>query len=195
MQSQSKILKWSLIFGIVIVTNLFVNYSISLVYSAPQYNDFCKQSQVVMTPSTQSDCVTGGGQWVTTPFDPTQYGATLATPTTAPNIPTVQKISGYCNPDYTCSNNFTTAQSTYDRNVFITLVAVGVVLIVLSFFTKANVVLGTALSFSGVLSLVIASFRYWSSAYGWMRVLILAIALAALIILAMRKFKNENIRS
>lgn len=147
MQNQSKILKWSLILGIVIVTNLFINYSVSLVLTEPSYNDFCPQ--------------------------------TLTNPQST---------------DITCSNNYTTAVNNYNAKVFVTLVAVGVILIVISFFTKANAVLGTALSFSGVLSLVIASFRYWSSAFGWVRVLILGVALVALVYLAVRKFKNEAIR-
>ncbi len=75
-----------------------------------------------------------------------------------------------------------------------TLVAVGVILIIVSFFLKTNAVVSTSFSLSGILTLVIASFRYWSSAYGWMRVVILGIALIALIYLAMRKFKNETIR-
>ena len=144
MHTQSKFLKWSLIIGIVIVANMFINYSISLIWSEPQYIDFCPQTNVI---APQSD-------------------------------------------DIACSNNFTTAENNYQAKVFMTLVVIGVLLIVLSFFTKANPVLTTALSFSGVLSLVIASFRYWSLAYGWVRVVILGIALVALIILAIRKFKQ-----
>jgi hypothetical protein len=148
MQNQSKLLKWSLILGIVIVANLFINYSLSLVYSEPNYNDFCPQS------------------YAATPADVAQ--------------------------ETICSNNYTAAYDNYEAEVFGTLVAIGVILVILSFFTKANPVLGTALSLTGVLSLVIASFRYWSQAYGWVRVLILAVALAALIYVAIKKFSKKS---
>jgi hypothetical protein len=151
MQTQSKLLKWSLILGIVIVTNLFVNYSISLVVSEPQYNDFCPQT------------------YAPTPASEVQQNL--------------------------CSNNFTSAMNSYEAKIFIILVAVGAVLIVASFFLKTNPVVSTALSFAGLLSLVIASMRYWSSADNWLKVVILGIALAALIALAVKKFKNESLRS
>jgi hypothetical protein len=147
MQSQSKLLKWSLILGIVIVTNLFVNYSISLVYNQPQYSDFCTQTYAP-TPASEAE----------------------------------QTI---------CSNDFTTAMNTYEANIFIVLVAIGAALIITSFFLKTNPVVSTALSFAGLLSLVIASMRYWSSANNWLKVLILGVALAALIALALRKFKTS----
>jgi len=150
MQTQSKLLKWSLILGIVIVANLFINYSISLVLTEPSYNDFCPQTYTV------------------SPADVAQQ-----------NI---------------CSNNYTAAENNYQAEVFIILVIVGVILVILSFILKTNSVISTSLSLSGILTLVIASFRYWSSAYGWVRVIILGLALAALIYLALRKFKNETVR-
>ncbi len=86
------------------------------------------------------------------------------------------------------------AQAVYDRNIFVALVSMGVILIAASLLSKTNLVLDTALSLAGVLSLIIASFRYWSSAYEWMKVLILAIALITLVTFALRKFKNEKVR-
>jgi hypothetical protein len=38
MQNQSRVLKWSVIIGILIVLNLFFNYAISLVYKQPVWN-------------------------------------------------------------------------------------------------------------------------------------------------------------
>jgi len=145
MQSQSKILKWSLIIGIVIVANMLINYSVSLFLSEPQYNDFCPQTYAVTTQST--------------------------------NI--------------ICSNNFTAALNDYQAKVFTILVVVGVLLVALSFFLKTNQVVSTALSLSGLLSLIIASMRYWSSANNWIKVVILGLALVILIALALRKFKTS----
>jgi hypothetical protein len=38
---ENKILKWSLILSAVIVANLFFNYSLSYIFDAPEYSEFC----------------------------------------------------------------------------------------------------------------------------------------------------------
>ena len=48
-----------------------------------------------------------------------------------------------------------------------------------------------ALSFAGVLSFIIASMRYWTSADDLIKVIILGIALAILIFIAFKKFKDN----
>lgn len=183
MQPQSRILKWSLIIGIMIISNLFINYATSLVYKSPQYEAFCPSQQVNEAITTQSACVSKGGQW---------NGGTdqvYMDPTTSIPKQVIYKNPGYCNVNYTCQKNYDTARESYDRNIFIILAAVGTLLIIGSFFSRANAVVSTALSFAGVLSLVIASMRYWSQANDWLKVLILGVALASLIVLAVRKFK------
>lgn len=186
-QKQSRFTKWSLIIGIVIVLNLFFNYSASLLFNEPQYDAFCTQNQINVAPETQDACVQVGGQWnaYTTPVVEKM-----------PNGQT-KTIAGYCDPQFTCRQNFETAQKTYDRNVFVTLVVLGVLCIVLSMILKGNDTLGTALSFGGVLSLVIASMRYWSYADNVLKVAILGLALILLIVIAMKKFNdtNETVRS
>jgi len=146
-QKTSRVVKWSLIIGIVIVLNLFFNYSISVIYKAPQYDQFCKNPQIVEPITTQQQAY-----------------------------------------DYTCNQNYQNAQNTYDRNVFITLVALGVVVVALSFIFKANEVLSASFALGGVLSFIVASVRYWSSANDLIKMIILGIALVILIYMAYRKF-------
>lgn len=52
--SHSRLVIWALGFAIVIVTNLFFNYAIALVYHEPVYNDFCPIVQIEATPSDSS---------------------------------------------------------------------------------------------------------------------------------------------
>jgi uncharacterized membrane protein len=82
---------------------------------------------------------------------------------------------------------YNTAQKTYNRIVFIILVALGVISLVLGALF-ANAILALAFSWGGVLSLVIASMRYWTDADNILKVVILAVALGALIFTAVRKF-------
>jgi hypothetical protein len=67
----------------------------------------------------------------------------------------------------------------------------GAICVAIGNFLKRNLVVGIALSLAGVLSFIIASMRYWGSADDLIKVIILAIALAILIWLAIKRFKND----
>ncbi len=174
-QKQSRILKASLIAGIVIVINLFFNYTLSLVYKEPTYDAFCPNTAQVVSAPNKEQCVANGGQWNE------NY----------PGDPALPSPKGYCDQQFMCRNNFDTAQKAYDRNVFLTLVILGAVIVALGNFLKGNQLISSALSLAGVLSFIIASMRYWSSADNLIKVIILGIALAILIWVAMKKFKNS----
>jgi len=174
-ERQPRFLKWSLVLAIAIVSNLFINYALSLAYKEPTWDAFCPQQQVINPVTTEQECVSKGGQWNgNVPF--------------APDGKPMSK--GYCDPNYTCQNNYNSARDIYERNVFVTLVVLGVILIIAGVFTAGGSVLRTALSLSGSLSILIASIRYWHVAHDWLKVLILGVALAALITLAVKKFRS-----
>ncbi len=179
METQSKVLKWALIVGIVIVINMFFNYALSLVYKSPEYETFCPNTaQVVENVNTQKQCVTIGGQW-----NPNYYNQPIPAEKMV--------IQGYCDQQFTCRNNYEAAQKVYDRNVFITLVILGALCVAFGSFLKGNILISIALSLAGVLSFIIASMRYWTSADDLIKVIILAIALAILIWVAVKKFKSN----
>lgn len=173
-------MKWSLIVGIVIVLNLFFNYSLSLIYSAPEYQNFCPDKQVIESVTTKEACLLGGGQW----NDASYYGSPVPVDVSG------KAVEGYCNQNYTCQKNFDQASKVYDRNVFITLIILGVITMILGFTLKNKQVLATAFSWGGVLSFLIASLRYWSSADKLVRVLILGSALATLVWVGVKKFND-----
>ena len=151
METKPKVLKWALIIGIVVVLNLFFNYTISLFYKEPEYNNFFPQPQMV-----QSSLDLVKQQVEQIKFNEEQ-------------------------------KKYDNAREIYNRNIFIVLVVLGVLsLVVGAFITNEIVTLG--LSWGGVLSLIIASMRYWSSADNLIRVLILGFALVVLIWLAIKKF-------
>jgi len=180
--NNSGVLKWSLIIAIVLVINLFVGYAVSVIYQEPQYENFCPADITNQTYNTQAECLAVGGQW-------NQTASVAQEPTTTKGItaPGPQVIS-YCNPTFSCENSYDKANTNYDRNVFATLVILGVLMIVLGFVLKGNEVLSYGFSLAGVLSFLIASVRYWSAADDIVKLIILAAALAALIYLAYKKF-------
>lgn len=167
---ENKILKWALILSIVIVANLFFNYTLSLVFNSPKHEEFCpfeKTSQVI---ENKQQCEQADGIW----------NANL----------TAKPSSGYCDLYSKCNNRFEEANKTYEQKVFIALVVIGVLVLAASFFMKSNTVLVSAFALTSVLDLVIASIRYWRYSDEILKVSILFIALAALIYLAVKKFKN-----
>lgn len=167
----SRFAKWSLTLGIVIVLNMFFNYAISLVYKSPEYPT---QPQIIPTTETKESCLAVGGQWnANTYVAPDQK-----------NTPV-----GYCDPDYTRRNQYEHDRKNYNRNVFIVLVVLGILSILIGVLVATEVI-SAALSWGGVLSLIIASMRYWSDAGNVLKVVILAVALAALLWVAVRKFSR-----
>ena len=179
MNNQSKILRWSVIIGIIIVLNLFFNYTLSLVYGAPEFEDFCPQTQIVNVPDNQNECVAQGGQWT----NDANYGKPL--------VEGVVRPSGYCDLQYSCRQAFEDATKPYNKNVFIILVVLGALAVLVGNLLKGNEVISNGLALGGVLSFIIASMRYWSSADDLFRVIILAIALGLLIWIAWRKFSER----
>ncbi len=164
----------AIIVAIVIVLNLFSNYAVSLIYQEPAYESYVKPAQVVENITTKDKCISVGGQWSENAY-PTEKGAT--------------KIEGYCNPNYTKDLDFQKDRASYEKKVFITLIVFGVLLLVLAGFMTVQI-LSVSFAWGGVLSLIIASMRYWSLADRVAKVAILALALALLIWLAVKKFNK-----
>ncbi len=175
------ILKWALVLGIVIVLNLFINFSIALVYEMPQWDTYCPQKQVTIQPDTQAKCIAEGGAW-------TENAMTMESKPIM--VPNQIEPKGYCDVNFTCQKNYAEALSVYNRNVFIVLVIAGVLSLGIGFFLNTYTAVSLGLSFGGVLSFIIGSVRYWSDMDDYIRVIILGLALAALIWLGVKKIKD-----
>jgi len=183
MQTKS-ILKWALILGIVIVLNLFFYYATSLVYKEPKWENFCQQKQINIQPTNQQACLAVGGAWTESPGKPMPV-------TVGENRPiTSNSINSYCDQTFTCQKNYQEARDLYNRNVFLVLVVLGAISLVVGFFLVDFSAVSLGLSFGGVLSFIIASIRYWSAMQEYLRVIILGLALATLIALAIKKFRD-----
>jgi hypothetical protein len=178
-KTRSHFLKWVLAAGIVIVLNMLFNYTIQLFYESPDWQNYCPQEQVTVTPTTQEMCVAEGGAW---------------TQNTYPEPKSVDinggPVTGYCDINFTCAKEYSTAQESYNLNVFIILVMLGVLAVGASFFVKEYEAVSLGLSLGGVVSFIIGSIRYWTSAPSIVKVLILAAALAVLVYLGIKKI-NE----
>lgn len=171
-----RIARWSLIAGIILVLNIFFNYAISLVYEAPRYEDFMTDPNTASTIADRPTCLSLGGQWneSVTPF-----------------IEGRQKVvtTGYCDPDFTNRKVYEEAQAKYQRTVFIILFILGIISLGVGVMIK-HIILTPALAWGGVLSLLIASLRYWSLAGSIFKLVIVGAALGTLIWIAVKKFSR-----
>jgi len=173
---QSNFVKISIIIAIVIVMNMFFNYAVSLVYKEPVMDNYIKPAQVIEAITTKDKCIGVGGQW-----------SENAIP--SPVIKGQTEVQGYCNENYTNQLNYDAARKVYEKKVFITLISLGVISLIAGGFISISI-LSIAFAWGGVLSLIIASMRYWSQADNLSKVVILALALGILIWLAIKKFNK-----
>ncbi len=184
-EKKSSILKWALILAIMVVVNLFFNYAIATFYDRPEYSEFCENKQVVEVYETQNECLAVGGQWnenlTFKKIDP--RGVEI--PASITDTP-----AGYCNVNFTCSQNFDEARSVYDRNIFVALTILGVALIIGSILVVGIEAVSMGLALGGVLSLLVGTMRYWSNMDDYLRVIVLGFALAGLIWVGIKKFKD-----
>lgn len=182
----SKVLYWSLIGGLVIVLNLFFNYSASLFFDEPIYENFCPIELTNKAYNSKDQCLTVGGSWTENsyPYTPEESVTKPA------KLGTSESITGWCNATYTCQKGFESGQKVYNRNIFIVLLVLGVLSIALGFVFAGLSAVSIGLSLGGVLSLIIGSMRYWSDMNDIVRVLVLAAALGVLIWLAVKKIRE-----
>ena len=179
-KKQNKFVQVALVVGLVVVINLFLNYTLSFIYKEPIYENYFPQAQVVKSYDNQADCIAVGGQW----------NENLNQYPTEVNSKTLKPIDGYCNVNYTTQLNYDAKVTNYELNVFITLIVLGILMMIFGIKYK-HLILSPALTWAGVLSYIIASMRYWSVATSGVRVIILGLALIALIWVAIKKFNDR----
>ncbi|MEX0935123.1 MAG: hypothetical protein WDZ70_02260 [Candidatus Paceibacterota bacterium] len=174
--NEKKLLKWALAGGIIIVLNLFFNYGLSVFYPSPEWGDFCNEMPT-KDISTEEMCTDEGGKWTASGEYPRP-------------VVLEGERSGYCDTSFYCREAYEDARDVHSRNAFIALLLLGVASLLLGILLSIPAVVSLGLSYGGALSLVIASMRYWGSADDIIRLLILAIALAILIFVGIRKFSD-----
>lgn len=177
---RSVILKWVFIAGITIMINLFLAYLVDALYKAPRYADFCPNRQVNRVIESEAACLAVGGQWNE------NADFKIPPPERSPSV----TPAGYCNPDYTCAKGFEEKTNVYNRNFFLVFVVVGILLLIGSVYLRGAEAIALGLSFGGVLALIIGSLRYWSDMQEAWRVTLLGVALAWLLVIAWKRFRE-----
>ena len=154
----------------IIVLTIFVTfYGINTIFPKPDYNDFCPQVQTQELIDTQARCIELGGQWTEDGY-PRPVGE--------------KNITGYCDRDYTCRQEFDSAMKLRSRNVFFIALPIGVAIIALGAFIFGLEAVGAGLMGGGIGTLIYGSGAYWPYSENWIRFLISLIGLVLIIWLA-----------
>jgi hypothetical protein len=173
-----KFVRWAVMLGIVIALNIFFLVANSLVFPQPKYEDYCPLANRP-APQTEKSCADVGGEWYPGTGDVT------AGPQTTPKAPL-----GYCDMTSKCQKPFETAMQDHQMKTFVLMVGFGVLSIIVGVLPIGSSIVSTGLSYGGVLALVIGAAQYWSEAGDWLRLAIAALALAALIYIGIRRFRD-----
>lgn len=172
------------VLGIIIILNLLFGYAIKVFYEEPQFDEYCQLKQVEQSIADQQTCLDVGGQW----NENDNYLKPLYTDQRTSET-LVDTSTGWCDKNYTCSQDYENAREDYEKNVFILLVSLGVIAMIVGVFSKIEI-LSVSLIGGGILSLIIASVRYWQYASDILHLVILSVALGFLIWIAVKKFKD-----
>lgn len=162
--------------GIIVALNLFFVVARSLVLPEPVYDDYCPTR--VQPAATEEGCKAQDGVWVATPEDP------RVTAVVKPNP------YGYCDLYQTCQPVYDAAQQDYQLYAFVLMVGFGVLSLIAGVIPMGSSIVSSGLSYGGVLALIVAATGYWGEAGTLLRLAISFIALAALIYIGVRRFRD-----
>ena len=180
--------KLGLSLAIIIILNMFYNYGVYSFYPSPEFEDFCSQELTQQNYETEDACSEVGGLWITS------YSQTFGEYYRAAPIKTPEDVEfkPYCDPTESCRDAFETADSVYNRNVFITLVLLGAVAIGAAFATTGVSAVSMGLLYGGLVSFFIGTTRFWSDMDEYLRFIILGIVLVALIGIGYKKLNDKK---
>ncbi len=171
-----KFVRWALLVGIVVILNIFFGVLTSLALPAPDYNTYCPSN--VSTTLTASACDSAGGVW--TENAPAPLPAKGAAPAT----------TGYCDLYAKCQPLYQAASDQHNLYAFVLMVGLGILALIIGFVPIGSSIVSSGLSYGGVIAFVIASAQYWGTAGEWIRLLIAAIGLGALVWIGWKRFRD-----
>lgn len=193
---ENKILKWALIISIVIIANLFLNYTSSLIFNAPDQQTICSYAELnkkSLEINNRETCEAQSGIWERDYFiekNRPVNGAVNATIANDKIVANNENTPGHCDLNTPCYKKFDELQKIYEKKVFVTLFLIGLLILIISFFIKKNHTLSSALAITAVLNFIIASVRYWQYSDKMLKVAILLVVLIILLAFAIKKFKD-----
>ena len=184
--------------AIAVLISLFYNYSFKLIYPNPTidmgaYND--AQQKCYNTYNKQvyikDQCLNEGGSWY-------QYASPNGTTLVDGKEVQIMGRCEYATKVQECLKQAgpnpydNTARDLQTRYRSFGALILGIILVVISMFIRNVLAVSIGLSLGGISLLLTGTIYFWRDMPGLMRVIILALGLAAIIFFAVRKLKNDN---
>lgn len=167
-------LKWFIIIGITIVTNILFNYSISVYFEKPVFENICPSENIINLNSDQETCQLQNGEWL--------------------EKETKEQKIDYCSNYKNCLNEFEKTANKFEQKIFFVLIILGILLLIISLIVKIPT-LSIAFSLTAVVNFIFASIRYWEYSDDLTRISILIVTLLTLILIAITRYihsKNDG---
>ena len=178
-----------LIIGIAILFTFFIVFAIEAFYSAPKYEDFCKNNYY--GPDTYPAKVNGVAVNCTDPYSSKEAREC----TNKKGNPTFKEENGcsvFDKCDY-CNNEYQLVNDIYQRNIFIVTAIIGIIAIIFGLYFGVEFVAGGFL-FGGILTLAVGTIRYFSAGHvnKYLRVIVLFIEILILLWIGYKKVVNKD---
>jgi hypothetical protein len=154
--------------GIFIVFLFLLHNGIRVFYAEPEYNDFCPEVRTAEFIDNEVRCVEVGGKW---------------NPDTVPrkvDSQNEQIITGYCDRDFSCRENYENSVDEFEKKVFFIAVVIGLLILIIGVVIKTEPV-GSGLMASGVGAIVYGTIVNWENLGNLGRFVLLLIAFILLI--------------
>lgn len=182
------VMSWTLIVGIVVVYNLFLNLAATTLF--PDSYDRVKvcprepeeqlalERKAAAIESAES-CLAEGGRW----YDSGKvYQASETVALESPE----ETVGGSCDLTYACTQAEETIRNRNGQIAFLSLATIAVITLALSLFGVLPELLGTAFAIASILHIFIISARYWQSAGDLPRLALLGLFLLLLVFFALK---------
>lgn len=174
----------AMVIALAILTSFFFGLLVDAIYERPEYEDFCQEKFREPKPYLAAECK----------FQPIRSDqAKIDNCYREKGFPEYNYDEKGCESGFKecnfCQGDFENAQAKYNRNVFVIIAPIGVILLIVGLLLGYEVI-GTGLMFSGILLVAYATIIYFSDMSKWLRVLVIFIELVLLILTSIKKLRK-----
>ncbi len=173
----------AMVIALALLTSFFFGLFVDAIYERPEYDDFC-EPYIKERPYPKTEC----------PFQQIKSDQAEIDKCYRDNgMPEYNYDKNGCEAGFKecnlCNKEFQDAQEKYNRNVFVIIAPIALILLIVGLLLGYEVI-GTGLMFAGILLAAYATIIYFSDMTKWLRVFVIFIELILLILVSIKKLKE-----
>lgn len=196
----SKIKQVLLSIAIALIFAFFVGFGISTFYKAPNYSDFCNNTDF-KTYQTQEECIKNNGKWTSYDEEKPRINNQLICNKIEENntniilncnLNELKKNDGRCDINHYCSQEYQNKRENYNRNIFIITTIIGLLTLIIGVILLKVESVGSGIMSGSILIMIYGTIRYWQLASDFLRFILLGIVLIVLIWIGYTKLNPKQ---